>query len=54
MRVYSEGIDVSALAQVGTPVAELEDADIAFIRIEAPYEARDDLFLESYFHQGSL
>ncbi len=54
MRVYSEGIDVSALAQVGTPVAELEDADIAIIRIEAPYEPRDDLFLESYFHQGSL
>lgn len=54
MKVYSEGIDPSVLAQLGSPVAHVDDADIAIIRIEAPFEPRDDLFLESYFHQGSL
>ena len=31
-----------------------DEADLALIRIGAPYDPRDDLFLESYFHQGSL
>ena len=28
--------------------------DVAVVRVMAPFEARSDLFLESWFHQGSL
>ena len=31
-----------------------EDADIALLRIGAPFQPRDDLFLEAWFHQGDL
>ncbi len=54
IKVYSEGLDLPALSRAATPVETPEEADVAIIRIEAPYEPRDDLFLESYFHQGSL
>ena len=54
IRVYSEGMDLSVVSRAATPVADPGEADIAIVRIEAPYEPRDDLFLESYFHQGSL
>ena len=30
------------------------DADVAVVRLPAPFEPRDDLFLEGFFHQGSL
>ncbi|MFF5967915.1 glycoside hydrolase family 3 protein [Streptomyces collinus] len=53
-KVYAEGIEPAALARFGTPVATPEEADLAVVRISAPFEPRDDLFLESYFHQGSL
>ena len=31
-----------------------EDADVAVVRLSAPFEPRSDLFLEAWFHQGSL
>jgi beta-glucosidase len=31
-----------------------EQADVIVVRLDAPFEARDDLFLEPYFHAGSL
>jgi beta-glucosidase len=31
-----------------------EDADLALVRLMAPFDPRSDLFLESWFHQGSL
>jgi len=31
-----------------------EDADVAVVRLMAPFDPRSDLFLESWFHQGSL
>ena len=36
------------------PVDRPEDADVALVRLLAPFEPRSDLFLESWFHQGSL
>jgi beta-glucosidase len=54
LRLYTEGIDPDVVAEFGERVSEPEGADIAIIRINAPFEPRDDLFLESYFHQGSL
>ncbi len=53
-RVYLEGVDPEAFNGFVTVVGELDDADLAIVRISAPFEPRDDLFLESYFHQGSL
>lgn len=53
-RIYAEGIDAAVLARFAVPATTPEEADIALVRIEAPFEPRDDLFLESYFHQGSL
>lgn len=53
-RVYIEGIDPEEARRVGAVVDRPEDADLALIRIGAPFEPRDDLFLESWFHQGSL
>ncbi len=54
IKVYSEGIDLASVSRTAIPVPTPEQADLAIIRIEAPFEPRDDLFLESYFHQGSL
>ena len=31
-----------------------DQADVALIRLQAPFEPRDDLFLEAWFHQGHL
>jgi len=54
LRLYLEGVSAEAAAQVGTVVENPEDADVALIRVTAPFEPRSDLFLESAFHQGSL
>lgn len=54
LRIYLEGVDPAVAAEFGSVVTTPADADIAIIRISAPYEPRDDLFLESYFHQGGL
>ncbi|MGO4591018.1 glycoside hydrolase family 3 protein [Paenarthrobacter sp. 2TAF44] len=53
-RVYAEGLDPASLAGAGTLVEAPEDADIAIIRLHAPWEHREDLFLEEGFHAGSL
>ena len=53
-RIYVEGIDQSEAAEFGAVVSKPEDAELILVRVGAPYEPRDDLFLESYFHQGGL
>lgn len=53
-RIYAENIRDEALAPYGVRVARPEDADVALVRVGAPFEPRDDLFLEKWFHQGSL
>lgn len=53
-RVYTEGIPADERALFGSPVERPEDADLAIVRLAAPWEPRGDLFLESWFHQGSL
>lgn len=54
LRLYVEGIDTTVASHFGEVVATPEEADAAVVRLSAPFEPRDDLFLESYFHQGSL
>ena len=54
-RVYVEGIDPGVVAEYGAViVSRPEDADVAIIRLAAPFEPRDTYFLEVGTHQGSL
>lgn len=53
-RVYAENLSPESVARLGTPAARPEDADVAVVRLMAPFDPRSDLFLESWFHQGSL
>lgn len=53
-RIYVEGMDPSALKGIGTPTQDPDEADVALIRLQAPWDHRNDLFLEEHFHQGSL
>jgi len=54
LRIYAENVTREVVARHGIPVDRPEDADVALVRLMAPYEPRADLFLESWFHQGSL
>ncbi|GGL39156.1 glycoside hydrolase family 3 protein [Phycicoccus endophyticus] len=54
-RVYAERVSPEALTRHGlVPVSTPAEADLALVRLAAPFEHRDDLFLEAWFHQGSL
>lgn len=52
--LYVEGLAPETAAAYGTVVADPADADLAIVRLQAPFEPRDDYFLEAMFHQGSL
>ena len=54
LRLYVEGIDRDVAGTLGTVVETPDEADLALVRLAAPYEPRDDLLFESLFHQGSL
>ena len=54
VRIYAENVADEVVARHGTRVARPEDADVALVRLGAPFEPRSDLFLEAWFHQGSL
>lgn len=53
-RVYVEGLHAEAAARFGEVALHPRDADLALVRIGAPFQPRDDLFLEAWFHQGDL
>lgn len=52
-RVYLDGMSAQAVTDFDVAATPAE-ADVAIVRINAPWEDRDELFLESWFHQGSL
>jgi beta-glucosidase len=54
VRVYAENLGAEAVSRIGEVVERPEDAEVAVLRLAAPFDPRDDLFLESWFHQGSL
>ncbi len=51
--VYTENIGPRAAARLGRVVDDPADADLAVLRLNAPYEPRPGGF-ESFFHAGSL
>ncbi|MET0673136.1 MAG: glycoside hydrolase family 3 N-terminal domain-containing protein [Microbacterium pygmaeum] len=53
LRMYVEGIDSAVAGAYGTVVTSPGDADVAILRLHAPYELRGTPF-EDHFHAGSL
>ena len=55
LRIYAENVSTrGGRPPTASLVDRPEDADVALVRLMAPFEPRSDLFLESWFHQGSL
>ena len=52
-KIYVEGIDVETAASYGVVVETPAEADVAILRIQAPFEERATMF-ENFFHAGSL
>ena len=53
LRIYVEGIDPAVASAYGEVVESPEDADLAILRLQAPFEPRATAF-ENFFHAGSL
>jgi beta-glucosidase len=52
-RIYVENLDPEVAREYGQVVDSVQDADLAILRLSAPYEPREG-FLESMFHAGDL
>ncbi|EYT57909.1 glycoside hydrolase family 3 protein [Microbacterium sp. UCD-TDU] len=52
-KLYVEGIDAEIAASFGEVVETPGEADLAIIRVHAPFEERETMF-ENFFHAGSL
>ena len=53
IKVYLEGVDAAVAGTYATVVETPEEADVAIVRIGAPFEQRATFF-ENFFHAGSL
>jgi len=53
-RIYLDNVAHEAAESYGTVVANPAAADLAIVRLQAPYEPRDTYPLESFFHAGDL
>jgi beta-glucosidase len=53
-RIYVENIDPAVATTYGEVVQTPGDADLAILRLKAPYEQREGNFLERLFHAGDL
>jgi len=53
-RLYVDGVDADVAAGYGEVVTDPAQADVAVVRLPAPFEPRSEYFLEAFFHQGSL
>jgi beta-glucosidase len=54
VKIYVENIDEEIAGKYATVVKNIEQADFAVLRINAPYEKRHGDFVERKLHQGSL
>jgi beta-glucosidase len=54
LKIYIEKIDKNIASNYGIVVDSLNDADIAVIRIQTPYQKRTSDIVERMFHQGDL
>ncbi|VTR75394.1 glycoside hydrolase family 3 protein [Cellulomonas hominis] len=53
LKLYVEGIDAEVAGAYGVVVTDPHEADVAILRLQAPYEERSATF-ENLFHSGSL
>lgn len=53
LKLYLEGVDAGAAAAFGEIVDTPAEADLAILRLQAPFEERATMF-ENFFHAGSL
>ncbi|WP_199881427.1 glycoside hydrolase family 3 N-terminal domain-containing protein [Streptomyces sp. CB03911] len=53
LRLHLQGVDPQKAATYGSPVDHPEDADLAILRMDTPFEPRHGLF-ESFFRAGRL
>jgi beta-glucosidase len=53
-RVYVDGLDAGSLPEGVVAVEDAGDAEVAIVRIRAPFEPRDGNLLETLFHAGDL
>lgn len=53
IRIYAEGVDAAVLGDYATVVATPGEAEVALLRLQAPFEQRATMF-ENFFHAGSL
>jgi beta-glucosidase len=53
-RIFVENVDPAIAWEYGEVVSDLVEADLAVLRISAPYEPRDSYPLEDFFHAGDL
>lgn len=54
VKVYAEGVNAEVLAEFATVADSPDDADVAILRIKAPFEVRDRGGFSAMFHEGSL
>ncbi len=54
VKMYLENVDPEIAANYGRVMETVEDADIAVLRLQTPWDQRDDDFVEQFFHQGDL
>lgn len=53
-KLYIENISPEVAAQYGEVATSLDEADVALLRLQAPFQPRDGNFLEQRFHAGDL
>ena len=53
-KIYVENIDPATAGQYGEVVDDPAGADVAILRLKAPYEPRNKLPIEHFFHAGDL
>ncbi len=53
-KIYVQNVSPDVAAQYGDVVQTVEEADIAILRLKTPFEPRDEIFLEAFFHAGDL
>jgi beta-glucosidase len=53
-KIYVENIAPDVAVAYGEVVPSVDEADLAILRLSAPYEPRDGSFLERLFHTGDL
>ncbi|MGA7731233.1 MAG: glycoside hydrolase family 3 N-terminal domain-containing protein [Chloroflexia bacterium] len=53
-KLYVENLSPDVANEYGQVVERIEDADLAILRLKAPYEYRDWGFLDRLFHAGDL